>query len=269
MEEKPTVRPVKKILTFLQVLFYSRRNERGARIWTLQPSPRRRPMSYKEKVDRIRAEIDAIARACGRDGRDISIIAISKTFSADTVQKAINEGIRVFGENRIQEAKAKIPGLHGEFSFHLVGHLQSNKARDAVGLFDLIHSIDKLSTAVVVDTEAGRINKVQKILVQVNTSGEESKSGTGTGEAPGLCRGILGLRNLELLGLMTIGPLTGDEARVRASFRELAGLLKAINAGLGTTMRELSMGMSSDYRIAVEEGATMVRIGSAIFGARD
>jgi PLP dependent protein len=230
---------------------------------------KKRPMSYREKVDSIRAEIDAIARAGGRDGRDVSIVAISKTFSADTIQKAINEGIQVFGENRIQEARAKIPELHGEFSFHLVGHLQSNKARDAVGLFKVIHSIDKLSTAVVVDTEAGRINKVQKVLVQVNTSGEESKSGTGADEALELCRGIQGLKNLELMGLMTIGPLTGDEARVRASFRELAGLLTTINAGLGTSMRELSMGMSSDYRIAVEEGATMVRIGSAIFGTRD
>jgi PLP dependent protein len=239
------------------------------RTWTLPPSPHKRPMSYREKVDSIRAEIDAIARSFGRDGRDVSIVAVSKTFSADTVQKAINEGIRVFGENRIQEAKAKIPGLHGEFSFHLVGHLQSNKARDAVGLFDMIHSIDKPSTALVVDTEAGRINKVQKILVQVNTSGEESKSGTGVDEALDLCRGILGLKNLELLGLMTIGPLTGDEVRVRTSFRELAELLKTINAELGTSMRELSMGMSSDYRIAVEEGATMVRIGSAIFGTRD
>ncbi|TAL35680.1 MAG: YggS family pyridoxal phosphate-dependent enzyme [Spirochaetes bacterium] len=226
-------------------------------------------MSYIEKVHGIREEIDAIAHARGGDARGVQIIAISKTHDADTIQKAINEGIRLFGENRIQEARAKIPLLKGEFGFHLVGHLQSNKARDAVALFELIHSIDKHGTAVMVDTEARKIDKVQKVLVQVNTSGEDSKSGVRPDDAIALCRAVRELPSVDLRGLMTIGPLTGDEDRVRASFRMLAEILTKTNAALGTDMQELSMGMSSDYRIAVEEGATMVRIGTAIFGTRD
>jgi pyridoxal phosphate enzyme (YggS family) len=225
-------------------------------------------MSLFDNFRAIRERIDAIALSAGRNPGEVSIIAVTKTHPPAAIQEAIDAGIRIFGENRVQEAKTKIPSLSGEFSFHLVGHLQSNKARDAVELFSVIESIDKQSTAEKVDREAEKIRKVQKILVQVNTSGEETKSGAEPSHALELCRGILALKNLELTGLMTIGPLTDDEQRIRESFRMLRNLLKDINARLGLDLRELSMGMSSDYPIAVEEGATMVRIGTAIFGTR-
>lgn len=225
-------------------------------------------MTYIENFKAIRERIDEIARLNGRSPDEITILAVSKNFDADNIQKAISEGILLFGENRLQEARAKIPLLKGDFRFHLVGHLQSNKAKEAVKLFDLIHSIDSLSTAQRVDIEAARINKVQKILIQVNTSGEESKNGIPPEKALALCKDISMLPNIELSGLMTIGPFTDNTGEIRASFILLKRLLKEANERLGLSMKELSMGMSSDYTVAVEEGATLVRIGTSIFGKR-
>ncbi|MBP7738324.1 MAG: YggS family pyridoxal phosphate-dependent enzyme [Spirochaetes bacterium] len=226
-------------------------------------------MSIIENYKRIEAEIADIAASSGRDPRGTRIICVSKTFDESVVQEAINAGIRVFGENKIQEAKRKIPNLKGEFAFHMIGHLQSNKARDAVLLFDLIHSIDKADTAAAVDREAARTGKIQKVLVQVNTSGEESKSGTGPADATDLVKRILDMKNLELRGVMTMAPFTDDEGVIRETFKAARELMEDINDSLDISLEELSMGMSSDYRIAVEEGATMVRIGTAIFGHRD
>ncbi len=225
-------------------------------------------MPIIENYSRILAEINDVASRSGRPPESVKIAAVSKTVSREAIQSAIDAGIRLFAENRVQEAKGKIPGLKGNFSFHLVGHLQSNKARDAVALFDLIHSIDKEGTARRVDEEAARAGKRQRILIQVNTSGEISKNGVPPDEAERLCGAVLGLDHVEIMGLMTIGPLGGDEDSVRSSFSSLRELLGTINRSLGTSMTELSMGMSSDYRIAVEEGATLVRIGTAIFGSR-
>jgi hypothetical protein len=214
---------------------------------------------------------DVVAQTAERAGRnpdDIRIVAVSKTVPVAAIQGAIDAGIALFGENRVQEAAAKIPQLKGDFSFHLVGHLQSNKSKEAVRLFDLIHSIDKASTAHKLNEEAAKIGKTQKVLVQVNTSGEATKSGVLPDDAKALCESIVQCGNLELCGLMTIGPLTDDEHAVRQSFHMLRELRDSINRSLGIAMKELSMGMSSDFAIAVEEGATMVRIGTKIFGAR-
>ncbi len=220
--------------------------------------------AYRSVLD----EIEKVAVRAGRNPEEVKIVAVSKTVPPEVLQEAIDAGIALFGENRVQEAAAKIPRLRGSFAFHLVGHLQSNKAKDAVRLFDMIHSIDKASTAQKVDAEAGKIGKQQKILVQVNTSGEATKSGAAPEETESLCRDVLQCRNLQLCGLMTIGPLTDNENSVRQSFRMLKDLSDSINQSLGISMKELSMGMSSDFPIAVEEGATMVRIGTRIFGAR-
>ena len=225
-------------------------------------------MNFFQNYSAIRGRIDDRARAAGRKPEDIRIVAVSKTFPPETVQAAIDQGIRLFGENRVQEAKAKIPALSGDFRFHLVGHLQSNKARDAVGMFDMIHSIDKLSTARKVAEEALRTGKTQAVLIQVNTSEEDTKSGIDPDGAFELCREAAALPGIALSGLMTIGPLEGDEHAVRASFALLRNLRDDIGGRLGMELRELSMGMSGDYLIAVDEGATLVRIGSAIFGHR-
>jgi PLP dependent protein len=226
-------------------------------------------MSARENYNRIIESVRHTALAAGRDPSHIKIISVSKTFPAADVQTAINDGITLFGENKVQEAKSKIPGLTGNFTFHLIGHLQSNKAKEAVKLFDVIHSIDKLSTASEVSKEALKIEKIQKILVQVNTSGEDTKSGCEPAQAPDLCRSIRELPNVALIGLMTIGPLSGDTDSVRKSFKMLKTLRDTISGELNMNLPELSMGMSSDFLTAVEEGATMLRIGSALFGNRD
>jgi PLP dependent protein len=226
-------------------------------------------MGIIDNYIRIRDEIDRTAASIGRNPGDIRIIAVSKTFDEAVIQEAIDAGIKIFGENKVQEAKRKIPQLTGDFAFHMVGHLQSNKAHDAVMLFDLIHSIDRIDTAVKVDREAGQAGKMQKVLVQVNASREESKSGISPESLPELAGRIRELEHLELLGLMTMAPFTDDEGPVRGAFREARRLLDDINRSMGLDLRELSMGMSSDYRIAVEEGATLVRIGTAIFGNRN
>ena len=226
-------------------------------------------MSIVDNYKKIREEIAEIAASSGRNPGVIRIIAVSKTFDETVVQRAIDAGIRVFGENKVQEAKQKVPKLKGDFTFHMVGHLQSNKARDAVTLFDMIHSIDKIDTAEKVDLEAGRIGKTQKVLIQVNASGEESKSGVAPESAVELVKRIREMKHLGLCGLMTMAPFTDDENVIRKTFRKTRQLLDEINNSLKTEFGELSMGMSSDYRIAVEEGATLLRIGTAIFGHRN
>jgi PLP dependent protein len=225
-------------------------------------------MSIIENYNRILDEIHGIAASCGRNPEEIKIITVSKTFDGTVVQSAIDAGIKLFGENKVQEARTKIPVLKGDFIFHMIGHLQSNKAKDAVRMFDMIHSIDSISTAAKVDIEAGGAGKTQKVLIQVNASGENSKSGVSPSSAVELAKDIIGLKNLDLGGLMTMAPFTEDRELIRSSFRKTRETLELINGALNLKLRELSMGMSSDYRIAVEEGATLVRIGTAIFGHR-
>ncbi len=225
-------------------------------------------MSIIDNYRQVLQKIDNISSQCNRNPAEISVIAVSKTFPAQIIQEAIDNGITLFGENRVQEAKAKIPQLQGNFTFHLVGHLQSNKARDAVKLFDCIHSIDKLSTAIEVDREAKKMNKIQNILIEVNTSGEQSKFGVTPDKAFELCKGILDLQNINCLGLMTVGPLTDDRNKIRQSFILLRTLKDQLNQKIGISLKELSMGMSADFDIAIQEGATMLRIGTAIFGQR-
>lgn len=223
----------------------------------------------------IKKNFDSIAELAGqaavRSGRnpgDVQILAVSKTFSAETVQAAIDSGIRLFGENRIQEAQHKISLLHGDFEFHLIGHLQSNKVKTAVSLFEMIHSIDSLYILDKVNIEASKIDKTQKILIQVNTSGEESKNGCKVDAAVDLCGVALALSNVELKGLMTIGPLDGDENANRHSFRILNDLAVQVRQSFSIELPVISMGMSGDFPLAIEEGATLIRVGSAIFGER-
>ncbi|OHD69817.1 MAG: YggS family pyridoxal phosphate enzyme [Spirochaetes bacterium RBG_16_49_21] len=225
-------------------------------------------MAVIDTYNRIQEELAAIALSQGRPPGAIRIVAVSKNIDPVVMQESIDSGIRLFGENRVQEAKRKIPALSGDFTVHMIGHLQSNKARDAVELFDCIHSIDTFGTAQKVDLEAGRSGKRQKILIQVNTSGEQTKSGAAPEAAAELARQVLGLEHLELIGLMTMAPFTDDEELIRRCFRTAKKLKDEINRRLNCELRELSMGMSADYRMAAEEGSTMVRIGTAIFGQR-
>jgi len=225
-------------------------------------------MHIIDNYNKIREKIDQTAIRIGRSPSDIKIISVSKTFSYKSIQEAIDSGISIFGESKIQEAKNKIQILTGKFVFHMIGHLQSNKSKEAVHLFDLIHSIDKIETASKLNTEAAKINKIQNILIQIKTSDESTKSGISPDEAVDLASHIIELKNLKLEGVMSIGPLTDDLTITKKSFHETSSTLARINRELSLNLNELSMGMSGDYLSAVEEGATMVRIGTAIFGNR-
>lgn len=217
----------------------------------------------------VRARIEQAAVRAGRPPSDVSLVAVSKTHPAEMIAAAAGLGLRHFGENRIQEAIPKIEALSGRgLIWHLVGHLQSNKAGKAVEHFDLIHSIDSIELAHEVARRAARIGKRQRVLVQVNGSGEASKSGCVPGAFHDLARAVAGHPELELEGLMTIGPLDPDPESARPAFRLLHRLRDEARQALGLPLPHLSMGMTDDLEVAVEEGSTLVRVGTALFGRR-
>jgi pyridoxal phosphate enzyme (YggS family) len=211
-----------------------------------------------------------IATACERAGRQVSeitLIAVSKTVPAVRIREAIEAGVRALGESRIQEAAAKISELRPlsaerEVQWHLIGHLQSNKARRAVELFDAVHSVDDLKLAERLDRIAGESGKRLPIFIEVNIGGEESKTGVAPDAVLPFCEQVSKLPNLELKGLMTVPPFSENPEDARPFFRHLRRLRDEAR------LNDLSMGMSDDFEIAIEEGATFVRIGSALFGAR-
>jgi pyridoxal phosphate enzyme (YggS family) len=208
---------------------------------------------------------------CGRDAAAVRLVCVTKTMDVDTVRLAIQAGAGLFGENYIQEARDKCRMLAAyPVSWHFIGHLQSNKARYAVKLFDLIHTVDSLRLAAELDREARKIGKVQRVLIQVNIGKEAAKSGIDAESAGSLIRDIGSFSNLSVQGLMTIPPFFDEPERVRPFFRGLRELRDALNlSGIaGDCLHELSMGMTGDFEAAIEEGATLVRIGTAIFGER-
>ncbi len=210
----------------------------------------------------VRSRIAAAAARAGRDPAAVTLVAVSKTHPAEAVAEAIAEGQLVFGENRVQEAAAKFPALreaHPNLRLHLIGGLQTNKARDAVRVADVIESLDRPSLADAIESAAQREGRLPRLLVQVNTGNEPQKSGVALAEADGFIAACQARFGVALIGLMCIPPAEADPA---PHFATLAGL--AARHGLAT----LSMGMSSDYEIAIAHGATMVRVGSAIFGHR-
>jgi pyridoxal phosphate enzyme (YggS family) len=209
---------------------------------------------------------------CGRDPAAVRLVCVSKTMGADAVRLAIQAGGDIFGENYIQEARQKCELLSQyPVSWHFIGHLQTNKARYAVRLFDLIHTVDSFHLAAELDKEARKIGKVQKILIQVNIGREASKSGIDAESAESLMQSLSGFSNLSVQGLMTIPPFFDAPERVRPYFKGLCKLRDDLNsAGIsaGIFLKELSMGMTGDFEVAIAEGATLVRIGTAIFGER-
>jgi len=222
---------------------------------------------YKLVEQRVRkAAIDA-----GRDPSEIRIVAVSKTVPADRVKSVIGDGITILGANYIQEAREKIATLSRlPASWHFIGHLQSNKSKYAVRLFDLIHSVDSLKLAEEIHRQAKHIEKTQDILVQVNVAEEESKSGITLEGASALVREISRLDHVRIMGLMTMPPFFDEPEKARPFFRALRELsLNLAKQNIpNVEMRELSMGMSGDFETAIAEGATLVRVGTAIFGSR-
>ncbi len=225
----------------------------------------------RDNITGILDDISERARSCGRDPGEITLVAVSKTHTASEVDEAIAAGAADLGENRIQEAAAKIPEVGGSAVWHMVGHLQSNKAGDAASLFHWVQSVDRPKIARHLAKNAERLGKTLDILVQVNISGESSKSGVGPEDAERLCEEAASFDSLRLRGLMTIGSLGATPDRTRAEFAGMRALFARLAERFGgeTPFDTLSMGMSGDYAIAIEEGSTMLRIGTSIFGERD
>jgi len=224
----------------------------------------------KENLEAVQKRIADAAGKTGRQPSEVTLVAVTKTVAPDPINQAIACGVTVIGENRVQEAIQKYPDITGPVQWHLIGHLQSNKAKKAVELFSLIHSVDTLNLAQEIGRRALEANQVQEILLEVNTSGEPQKYGFGQEEVLKALEAIKDIEGIKVLGLMTVGPLTEDDQRVRKAFRRLKAIFQEASK-LGypnIQMKHLSMGMSGDFEMAIEEGSNMVRIGSAIFGAR-
>lgn len=221
-----------------------------------------------ENLKNLKSRIDEICSSVNRNPNEIKLIAVSKTFGVDSIKKAREAGQQDFGENKAQELVSKFDILQNSVTWHFIGHLQKNKVKYAVRSADYIHSVDSLALAEEIQKHAEKLGKKQTILIQAKTSEEETKSGVvNMEELKKIAAYCSKASNLNLVGLMTIAPFTDDENLIRKSFSDLRKLKSELNSE-GYNLTELSMGMTSDYVIAIEEGATMLRIGSAIFGER-
>ncbi|MBT8375172.1 MAG: YggS family pyridoxal phosphate-dependent enzyme [Deltaproteobacteria bacterium] len=228
--------------------------------------------NLKRNLKNVMDRINQATIASGRDPESVRLVAVSKTIPAETVKRAIDAGANILGENYIQEAKSKFDDLISyPVSWHFIGHLQTNKAKYAVRIFDLIHSVDSFKLALELNKHAGKTGKIQHILIQVNVAGESSKSGISTQDTLNLIQDISVLKNLAIKGLMTMPPFFNEPEKVRPFFKDLRNLRDTIRSERidNVDMEELSMGMTGDFEAAIEEGATLVRIGTAIFGERN
>ncbi len=224
-------------------------------------------MTLAENLARVQAQLGAAAKKAGRDLSEITLVGVSKTATRAAVETAFSLGLHDFGENRIVAAEEKfmpLPYPPRQARLHLIGHLQTNKAKRAIALFDIIHAVDDLRLAQTLDRHCAEVGKRMPVLIQVNVSGEESKEGLSPAELAPMLEQALRLEHLEIRGLMTIAPFTELAEETRPVFAGLRALFEKHHPGT-TSWRELSMGMSNDFEVAVEEGSTMVRIGRAIF----
>jgi len=228
-------------------------------------------MNVAENIRIVRDQIAAAARRAGRSPSAVRLMAVTKTVDDAKIGEAISAGVEIIGENYVQEAKRKIEVLGKSCQWHLIGRLQTNKAKYAVHLFDMIHSVDRMELAVELDRRARGAGRVLPILIEVNVSGEETKSGVPIAAAADLVRAAAAMENLAIRGLMTMPPWFDDPEEARPYFRTLRELRDRIAAEAipRVEMEELSMGMTGDYAVAVEEGATIVRVGRGIFGERN
>ncbi len=224
--------------------------------------------SIAQNLEEVRAAMAAACRRAGRDPGRVRLVAVSKTVDLDRIRAAMDAGQDLFGENYLQEARDKIAALGRQVSWHLVGSLQTKKAKAAVELFDLIHAVDRVKLAQALDAAAAGLGKVQDVLVQVNQAGEDTKSGVAPEAAPELVQQIARLPHLRLLGLMTMPPWFPDPEEARPYFLALREIRDRLRTLTGLPLTELSMGMSGDFEVAIEAGATLVRVGTAIFGRR-
>lgn len=222
----------------------------------------------QDNIQRITAEISQICNRSKRDSREIIIVAVGKGRDVSQIREVVQAGISEIGENRVQEAATKNSQLFPAIKWHMVGHLQTNKVKDAVRIFSLIQSVDSLRLAAEINKQAAAINKIQEILLEIKTSPESTKYGFAPRDAIEAVKQISGLKNINIKGLMTIAPVTDTPENTRPYFKMLRKISEEINAQRITQspLRILSMGMTADYKIAIEEGSNMVRLGRAIFG---
>jgi len=223
---------------------------------------------FGERLAGVRRRVED---ACARSGRvpdEVTLVAVAKKFGPDHVREAADNGIGVIGENRVQEAREKIPLCPGDLQWHMIGHLQRNKVRPAVGLFHMIESVDSTRLLESIDAACGDEGKTLPLCLEVNVSGERSKFGCPPDEVPEMLGKASGLMNVDVVGLMTMPPFTKEAEDSRQFFRRLRELRDEWQERTGVELRELSMGMSQDFGVAVEEGATLIRLGTALFGSR-
>lgn len=224
---------------------------------------------FADRLAAVRARVDAACARSGRSPRDVEIIAVTKTHGPEAVRDAWEGGIRIMGENRVQEAAAKIPQCVSGPDWHLIGHLQKNKARLALSLFNCIHSVDSLDLLAHIARVADECGASPRILLEVNVSGESSKFGLKPDAVPGVVEQALSERSLTLEGFMTMAPFSPNPEDARPHFACLHELRDRMERDFGASFPRLSMGMSGDFEVAVEEGATWVRVGTALFGERE
>ncbi|MEN9991865.1 MAG: hypothetical protein RLZZ224_1567 [Verrucomicrobiota bacterium] len=224
--------------------------------------------SVAQQLQEIRSRMAAACARSGRDANDVTLIAVTKTFSADRVREAVDAGQLDVGENRLQEAESKIPLLPSSLRWHYIGQLQRNKVRKVLPLFAMVHSIDSLRLAQYTNEVARDLGLFPKVFLQVNHAEEETKTGFSAAELREQWTALMALDRLEIIGLMTVPPAVDDPEKARPWFAALRQLRDELGQRDGEPLPYLSMGMSGDYEVAIEEGATHVRIGSAIFGSR-
>ena len=225
----------------------------------------------KEQLNEVEQNIQQACDKVSRSREDVTLIAVSKTKPISVLQEAYNLGVRVFGENKVQELTEKYEALPKDIHWHMIGHLQTNKVKYIIDKVDLIHSVDSMKLAETIEKEAAKKNLIANILVEVNVAEEESKFGVHLDEVESLVRQIIELSNIQVQGLMTIAPFVEDPEENRSIFADLHKLyidIKKKNHD-NDPVSVLSMGMTNDYEVAIEEGATMVRVGTGIFGARN
>ncbi|MCR5083098.1 MAG: YggS family pyridoxal phosphate-dependent enzyme [Parasporobacterium sp.] len=227
-------------------------------------------MDIKSNLAEVENKIVNACKKAGRDRSEVRLIAVSKTKPVEVLQEVYDENIRYFGENKVQELSDKIPKLPSDIKWHFIGHLQRNKVKYIIGKVDLIHSVDSLRLAKQIDDDSKKNNLISNILIQVNVSNESTKFGTSNEEVFDLIKAVSELENIRVKGLMTIAPATNNPEECRVYFKKLKELsteIEKLNLK-NVEMKELSMGMTGDYEIAIEEGATLVRVGTGIFGER-
>ena len=226
-------------------------------------------MSIAENLKHVEAQVADAAAKAGRDANDITLIAVSKTWPVSVIQEPADAGQRVFGENKVQEVLKKVPEMAPELKWHLIGHLQKNKTRKVLPLCAMIHSVDSLALAQQINRIAGELELTQEILLQVNVAADDAKFGLAASGVENIVNEVSQLEQVKLRGLMTVPAFDPYPEKVRPHFAALRELRERVAAATGVELPELSMGMSHDFHVAIEEGATLVRVGSSIFGQRD